>query len=416
MKLTDVLKISGKSLTGNKLRSLLTMLGVIIGVAAVIVMVAVSSGTEAAIADQINGLGANLIFISQNFSQGGARAMFGSGSGSSQEGGLKYDDVAAIQTSIPNVAGVSVEQVTEQTIKLNDVVLDAVTILGTTPDFTTVRELVIDEGRFLNQNELDRSSKVVVLGATIAEELFADTDPIGQKIAVGNQKLTVVGTLKEKGLVSGADYDSRVYVPITLIFKKYMPSQFARFAGDNVRMIYVAAESSDLIDDVIVQINLLLAKRHGVTLDSLDFQISTQDDIIETQESTTASFRMLLGWVAGVSLIVGGIGIMNIMLVSVTERTREIGIRQAVGATPLDIRMQFLTEALILSLIGGILGISGGILGAWLFGKFGGMPTVVYPYSVALAFSSAAAVGILFGVLPANKAANLDPIIALRHE
>ena len=172
----------------------------------------------------------------------------------------------------------------------------------------------------------------------------------------------------------------------------------------------------NVIDDVIVQINLLLAKRHGVTLDSLDFQISTQDDIIATQESTTASFRMLLGWVAGVSLIVGGIGIMNIMLVSVTERTREIGIRQAVGATPLDIRMQFLTEALILSLIGGTLGIIAGILGAWLFGKFGGMPTVVYPYSVALAFSSAAAVGILFGVLPANKAANLDPIIALRHE
>ena len=168
MKLTDVLKISGKSLTGNKLRSLLTMLGVIIGVAAVIVMVAVSSGTEAAIADQINGLGANLIFISQNFSQGGARGMFGSG----QEGGLKYDDVAAIQTSIPNVAGASVEQVTSQTIKLNDVVLDAVTILGTTPDFTTVRELVIDQGRFLNQNELDRSSKVVVLGATITERII----------------------------------------------------------------------------------------------------------------------------------------------------------------------------------------------------------------------------------------------------
>ncbi len=321
-----------------------------------------------------------------------------------------------IQSSIPNVAGVSVEQVTSQTIKLNDVVLDSVTVLGTTPDFTTVRELVVDQGRFLNQNELDRSSKVVVLGATITEELFGNSDPIGQKIAVGDQKLTVIGTLKEKGLVSGADYDSRVYIPISLIFSKYMPSQFARFAGDNVRMIYVAADSSDVIDDVIVQINLLLAKKHGVTLDSLDFQISTQDDIIATQESTTASFRMLLGWVAGVSLIVGGIGIMNIMLVSVTERTREIGIRQAVGATPLDIRMQFLTEALILSLIGGIMGILAGVLGAWLFGKFGGMPTVVYPYSVALAFSSAAAVGILFGVLPANKAANLDPINALRHE
>ena len=249
MKLTDVIKISRKSLAGNKLRSLLTMLGVIIGVAAVIVMVAVSAGTEAAIADQINGLGANLIFISQNFSQGGARGMSGPG----QEGGLKYDDMDAIQSSVPNVAGVSVEQTTSQTVKMNDVILNEVTVLGTTPDFTTVRELVVDEGRFINENELDRSSKVVVLGSKIAEELFGENYPIGEKITVGNQKLTVVGTLNEKGLVSGADYDSRIYVPITLVFQKYMPSQFARFAGDNVRMIYVAAENNEVIDDVILQ-------------------------------------------------------------------------------------------------------------------------------------------------------------------
>ena len=411
MKGLDVLKVAWKSLSGNKLRSLLTMLGVIIGVAAVIVMVAVSAGTEAAIADQINGLGANLIFISQNFSQGGARGM-----NSGAVGGLKYSDVAAIAELVPNVAGVSVEQTTSQTIKTNTVVLDQVTVLGTTPDFPTVRELEINSGRFINSNDLDRKSKAVVLGATIADELFAGADPIGQKITVGNQKLTVVGTMKEKGLVSGSDYDSRVYIPITLLFEKYLPAMFARMAGDNVRMIYVAAASNEVIDNVIQQTELLLAKRHDVTLDALDFQISTQEDIIETQESTTASFRLLLGWVAGVSLVVGGIGIMNIMLVSVTERTREIGIRQAVGATPRDIRSQFLTEALILSLMGGIIGILAGILGAWLFSKFGDMPTVVYPYSVFLAFSSAAAVGVIFGFLPANQAAKLDPIEALRHE
>ncbi len=411
MKLIDVLKVAWKSLSGNKLRSLLTMLGVIIGVAAVIVMVAVSSGTEAAIADKINGLGANLIFISQNFSQGGTRGM-----GPGAEGGLKYDDAAAIAESVPNVAGVSVEQTTSQTIKNGDVVLDDVTVLGTTADFPTVRELEVESGRFINASDLDRKTKAVVLGATIAQELFGDVNPIGEKISVGTQKLTIIGTLKEKGLVSGVDYDSRVYIPITLLFQKYLPSMFARMVGDNVRMIYVAAKSSDEIDSVIQQTELLLAKRHNVSLDSLDFQISTQEDIIATQESTTASFRLLLGWVAGVSLVVGGIGIMNIMLVSVTERTREIGIRQAVGATPHDIRSQFLTEALILSLMGGIIGILAGILGAWLFGKFGNMPTVVYPYSVLLAFSSAAAVGVVFGFLPANQAAKLDPIDALRHE
>jgi putative ABC transport system permease protein len=412
MKLFDVLKVAWKSLASNKLRSLLTMLGVIIGVAAVIIMVAVSAGTEAAIANQINGLGANLVFVMSSFSQGGARGMMGAPSG-----GLVYDDVAAIAESIPHVAGVSVEQTTSQTLKFNDVVLDDVTVLGTTPDFPTVREIEVDEGRFVTALELDRSSKVVILGSTIAEEMFGETDPIGQKLTVGTQKLTVVGIMEEKGLVSGVDYDSRVYVPITLVFDKYeSQGPFARVSGDQVRQIYVTAESKDYIDDVILQIQLLLAKRHDVTLDEPDFQISTQEDIIETQQSTTASFRVLLGWVAGVSLIVGGIGIMNIMLVSVTERTREIGIRQAVGATPHDVRMQFLTEALILSLIGGILGVLFGIVGSWLFGRFGDMPTVVSPASTILAFCSSAAVGILFGFLPANKAAQLDPIVALRHE
>ncbi len=409
MKLSDILKVAWKSLTGNKLRSLLTMLGVIIGVAAVIIMVAVSSGTEAAIADQINGLGANLIFIMQSFSAGGM-------GGGSSTGGLVYDDVYAIAESVPNISGVAVEQQTSQDVKSGSVSLESITILGTTPDFPTVREVGVADGRFLNEKELERSSKVAVLGYDIAVELFGDDDPIGQKVTIDTVKVTVIGVMQEKGLVSGVDYDSQIYVPITLVFEKFARNPFARISGDQVRTIYVAAENRDVIDDVILQIQLLLAKRHGVSLDSLDFSIITQDDIIETQESTTASFRTLLGWVAGVSLIVGGIGIMNIMLVSVTERTREIGIRQAVGATPHDVRLQFLTEALILSLIGGILGILFGVVGAWLFGKFGGMPTVVHPLSIILAFGSAAAVGIFFGFLPANQAAKLDPIVALRHE
>jgi putative ABC transport system permease protein len=411
MKLMDVIKVASKSLSSNKLRSMLTMLGIIIGVAAVIVMIAVSSGTEAAIADQINSLGANLVFVMSSFSQGGAR-----GGMSASTGGLVYSDAEAIARNVPHVAGVAVEQTTTQTVKYGSIVLEDVSILGTTPDFPKVREIVIEEGRFINEQELERSTRTAILGATMAKELFGDTYPIGQKITVGSLKLTVVGVLKEKGLVSGVDYDSRVYVPITLVFDKLMDSQFSRIAGDRVRIIYVTVDNKEFINDVILQINLLLSKRHDVPLESPDFQISTQQDIIQTQSATTESFRLLLAWVAGVSLIVGGIGIMNIMLVSVTERTREIGIRQAVGATPQDIRLQFLTEALILSLIGGLIGVVLGITGALIFSRFGDMPTVVYPLSIVLAFGSAAVIGILFGFLPANQAAKLDPIVALRHE
>ena len=407
----DVIKVASKSLTSNKLRSILTMLGIIIGVAAVIIMIAVSTGTEVAIADQINSLGANLVFVMSSFSQGGA----GGGMGAAT-GGLVYSDAEAIATSVPHVSGVAVEQSTTQTIKYGNIVLEDVSILGTTPDFTTVREIELREGRFINEQELERSTRTAVLGATIAKELFGDVYPIGQKISVGTLKLTVVGVFDEKGLVSGVDYDARIYVPITLVFDKLMTSQFSRIAGDRVRMIYVAVDDKAFIDDVILQINLLLTKRHNVPLESPDFQISTQQDIIQTQSATTESFRLLLAWVAGVSLIVGGIGIMNIMLVSVTERTREIGIRQAVGATPQDIRLQFLTEALILSLIGGLLGVIFGVSGSWVFARFGDMPTAVNPLSIVLAFGSAALIGVAFGYLPANQAAKLDPIVALRHE
>ena len=216
--------------------------------------------------------------------------------------------------------------------------------------------------------------------------------------------------------MSGADWDVRLYTPITVVFQKFMPSRFAAMMGDSVRTIYVQAESLKAIPDTILQISLLLAKRHDVTLEQPDFVVQTQQDIIDTQEATTEAFRNLLAWVASVSLIVGGIGIMNIMLVSVTERTREIGIRQSVGATEGDIRRQFLAEALMLSLVGGLLGVMTGVGGSWLFGRVVEMRTVVVPSSIGLAFTSAAIIGIFFGYYPANKAAQLDPIESLRHE
>jgi putative ABC transport system permease protein len=233
---------------------------------------------------------------------------------------------------------------------------------------------------------------------------------------VDRTKLTIIGVFAERGLVGNTDFDSQLYTPITVVFEKFTPSFFARVMGDQVRMITVELEDGANIEDVSNQINLLLSRRHDLSLENADWTIMTQEDVISTRESTTAAFRSLLAWVAGVSLIVGGIGIMNIMLVSVTERTREIGIRQSVGATPNDIRFQFLSEALLLSLIGGLIGVLAGILGSWIYGAIGDMPTVIVPSSILLAFTSAAAVGVFFGYYPANKAAQLDPIQALRHE
>ena len=410
MNLGEVIHVAWRSIASNKSRSLLTMLGVIIGVSAVIVMLAISAGTEATIAEQINGLGSNLVFINSAMMRGGPGQPIGN------SGGLVYDDVAAIRDGINGVAGVSVEQQASETVKYGNITLEDISLVGTTPDYTTVRDVKVASGRFINETEMARSAKVVVLGASVASELFGEVDPLGQSVTVGTLKLTVIGVLEEKGLVSGTNLDEMIYAPIKLVFSKFTPMQFARVMGDQVRTIYVSVDPDATMETVVEQITYLLVKRHDVTLDTLDFNVTTQDQIIAAQESTTESFRTLLASVAGISLIVGGIGIMNIMLVSVTERTREIGLRQAVGATPGDIQVQFLSEALMLSLVGGVIGVITGIGCSYLFGQFGGMRTVIVPYSILLSFTSAALVGIFFGYIPAQKAAKLDPIEALRHD
>lgn len=406
-----VIQIAWRGLAKNKFRSLLTMLGVIIGVAAVIIMISISAGTEKSIEEQITSLGTNLIFVTQNFSRGGFRP-----GAQPQSGGLVYDDAFAIAEQVKGVTAIVVEQESSENIRAGEITLEAIDILGTTSDFPSVRDMNLASGRYFTQQEVERKQKVAVLGADLAQELFGDGTPIGQTISVGNTKLVVIGVFAEKGLVGNVDFDMRLYTPITVVFQKFTPSMFARIMGDRVRMIYVKVDGKTPLDEIILQIQLLLAKRHDVSLDEADFAVTTQQDIIATQEATTSAFRNLLAWVAAVSLLVGGIGIMNIMMVSVTERTREIGIRQAVGASPNDIRWQFLTEALLLSLVGGLIGAAAGIGGSWLFGLLGGMRTVIVPQSILLAFSSAAAVGIFFGYYPANQAAQLDPIEALRHE
>jgi putative ABC transport system permease protein len=412
MRASDILSTAWEGMWANKLRALLTTLGVIIGVSAVIIMVGVSAGTEATIAEQITSLGTNLLFIQPNVTA------FRPGAGGPQGAppGLTYDDAIAIGDEISGIEGVATDRTTGQTVESGSLVVENVSVVGTTVDYPAVRDVPVGAGRFFNDSDLEKASKVAVLGYSLAQDLFGDESPLGQAITVGGVRLIVVGVMAEKGVVGGVDFDARVYVPITLAFKKYTPSFLARFQGDRVTTVYAKVAPDADIDKVILQIQLLIAKRHDVSLDELPVSVSTQQDLIDTRASATEAFRALLAWVAGVSLVVGGIGIMNIMLVTVTERTREIGIRQAVGAAPGDVRWQFLVEALALSLAGGLMGVLTGVAGAWLFTELGGMRTLVLPDAIVLAFLSAAAVGIFFGFYPATQAARLDPIEALRHE
>jgi len=401
MTLNETLRVAWEGLKLNRVRSFLTTLGVIIGVASVILMLAVSAGAEAAIADQINALGANLIIVNPVRGVPGAAQT------------LTYDDAVAIKEAVRNSEGVSAEFQVVQDTSSARAKLDGLTILGVTADFPIVRDYAVGEGRFFTAEENERKLKQVVLGYGIARDLFGTDSPIGQTVTVGSTKLTVLGVMEEKGVVADVDYDGRIYIPLQLLYQKFSPSQLA---ADRVRTIYIKAESQEAMPNVTNQIKALLVERHDVDPAKPDFVLQTQQDIISTQEATTEAFRNLLAWVAAVSLLVGGIGIMNIMLVSVTERTREIGLRQALGARPRDVLLQFLIEAVTLSLIGGVVGVILGVGGAWLFGRLGEMQTQVVPASVPLAFGAAAAVGIFFGYYPATKAAQLDPIVALRHE
>jgi len=408
MSLWRTFKVAWEGLTLNKARSFLTTLGVIIGVAAVIVMMAVSAGTEAEIAEQINTLGPNLIIVVPEFERGGVR------SGPPEPPGIYYDDLDAIVQNVTNVYGISAEQETVQDVSGGGTTLEGVSIVGTTPGLTKVREYAVAQGRFLTDEDNDRSNKVAVLGYEAAQELFSDDQyPLGQTIKIGSARFTVIGVMTEKGVVGNTNYDERIYIPITVLFKKFA---YVRLRSEKVRSIEVSATSKEAMDSVMAQIEQLLIERHDVDADSPDFSLVTQDSIIKTVASTTEAFRSLLAWVAGVSLVVGGIGIMNIMLVSVTERTREIGLRQALGARPRDVRLQFLLGAVMLSLIGGLVGVIAGAGGSYLFNELGTMRTELVLESIPLAFGAAAVVGVFFGYYPATKAAQLDPIEALRRE
>jgi putative ABC transport system permease protein len=400
--------IALRALIANKMRSALTMLGIIIGVGAVIAMVAVGSGAKQQIAEQIASMGSNLLIVlSGSSTSGGLR--FGSGTVPT----LTVDDAKAIQNEIPDVKYVAPSQRgTVQIIFGNQnwsTVAD-----GTTPEVLFIRDWSLQSGRSFTQQDLDGTTKVCLLGETVVENLFGGIDPVGQIVRIKNVPFTVIGVLASKGQTTfGQDQDDTIIVPLTTAQKKLFGMQFPGM----VRTIAVQAKTPEAMNGVENQINDLLRQRHHIQpKQENDFTVRNLTELMSTAQQTANVMSYLLGAIASISLIVGGIGIMNIMLVSVTERTREIGIRIAVGAKGRDILFQFLIESLVLSLIGGVLGIGMGVLGTITLASFTQWPTLISIKAILLAFLFSGLVGVFFGIYPARKASLLNPIEALRYE
>jgi putative ABC transport system permease protein len=402
-------KLALSAIRRNKLRSALTMLGVIIGVGAVIAMVSIGQGASSSVQAQIQSLGTNMILIFPGSStQGGVRV----GSGSNPT--LTVGDAEAIEKQASAVATVTyVIRGVQQVVYGNQ--NWSTSIFGATPEYVIVRDWPMDSGSFFISSDLDGATKVAVLGKTVADNLFpSGGDPIGQIIRIKNIPFRVIGILSPKGQTAyGSDQDDVVLIPFTTAETKVLGAQLHGRVGN----IQVSAVSEEAITKANEQIREILRARHRLQpKDDDDFTIRTQVDIANAAQSTTGVLTILLLSIASISLIVGGVGIMNIMLVSVTERTREIGIRMAVGAKRQDILLQFLIEALALSLIGGFIGIFIGVLSSKILSLSAGWPTLISVESIFLSFIFAAAVGIFFGFYPANKASKLDPIEALRYE
>jgi putative ABC transport system permease protein len=402
------MSIALRALVVNKMRSALTMLGIIIGVGAVIAMVAVGSGAKQRIAEQIASMGSNLLVVmSGSSTSGGLRGGMGT------VPTLRADDAKAILSEIsgvkhvaPNLSGIA--QVVFGNQNWSTIVN------GTAPEMLDIREWSLFSGRNFTQQDLDGATKVCLMGKTVAENLFGEIDPAGQVIRIKNVPFTVLGVLASKGQSTwGQDQDDVIFVPLTTAQKRLFGMQFPGM----VKQIAVQAREPEVMKSMEIQINDLLRQRHRIQPgQDNDFSVRNLTEVMATAEQSTNVMSLLLGAIASISLVVGGIGIMNIMLVSVTERTREIGIRIAVGAKGKDILLQFLVESLILSLIGGILGICMGIAGTLVLSAITHWPTLFSVEAILLAFVFSGSVGVFFGFYPARKASLLNPIDALRYE
>jgi putative ABC transport system permease protein len=399
------LRIALRALRRNKLRSFLTMLGIIIGVGAVIAMVAIGEGAKATIRSQIASLGTNvLIILPGTLTQGGVRT------GSGGVNTLMDADAKAMMQELPSVAFASPALRRQDQVVAGNLNWSTLS-QGVAPEFQHVRDWQVMEGRFIHEGDVESAAKVAVLGQTVVNNLFGNDDPIDAVIRVRNIPFRVVGVLAPKGQSSqGTDQDDTVMIPYTTMQKRLMRIT-------HVQSIVVSAVSADRVQEAQEQIAALLRQRHRIGPDrDDDFTIRNLSDIAQAASSSAQVMAVLLGIVASISLLVGGIGIMNIMLVSVTERTREIGIRMAVGARSRDIMLQFLVEAVVMAATGGILGIVLGIGSSEILNQWAQWPTLISPDIVMIAFLFSGAVGVFFGFYPAQKAAHLDPIEALRYE
>ena len=398
-------KIAWRALRRNPMRSALTTLGIIVGVGAVIAMVGIGNGAKAQVEAQIASLGRNVILVfSGSTTSSGLRTGWGGA------GTLTVEDVEAIRREISGVAAISPEVRT-----ITQVVADnqnwATQVLGESPDYFEIRGWAVVEGEPFTERDVRSANKVAVIGRTTARQLYGGESPIGRVVRIKNVPFVIVGLLAPKGLsVMGTDQDDVIIMPYSAAMKRVMGTT-------TLRSINIQAATPSLLASMPRQITELLRQRHriGPGRDD-DFTVRTQQDIAEAATETSRVMTTLLGAIAGVSLIVGGIGIMNIMLVSVTERTREIGLRMAVGAHARDILMQFLLEAIVLSMAGGVIGIAVGIVTAKVLSAVANWPTLISPGSIVVAFLFSAAVGIFFGFYPARKASRFDPITALRYE
>jgi putative ABC transport system permease protein len=410
MTVFDCLAAAQQSLRANLLRSILTSLGIIIGVGAVIAMVGIGAGAEQRVSRLIANLGSNIIVVLN-----GSRTRGGVRGGSGTQLSLTESDAKAIQREIPVV------QVSAPAVRGAAQVVFGDTnwntaIYGITDEYFTARDWHVESGRRFTATELHGAGKVALIGATIVRELFGGGDPIGQTIRIKRVPFIVIGVLKAKGQTPwGRDQDDVIFLPLSAAKKRVLGGREVK--GDLVGSITVKAWTAAGVDVAVRQVTALLRQRHHIRNGQLDdFTVRNISSFLSARAESSRVMTLLLASVAAISLIVGGIGIMNIMLVSVTERTREIGLRMAVGARRFDIMSQFVVEAITLSLIGGLIGVTVGVGGSILLARTSGWPIVIEPQSILVAFGFAAAVGVFFGFYPARKASRLDPIEALRHE